>query len=286
MRVAAERPDRGRVAVGGRRVRVDLEDVAVIALRTALALPGLGLLAAEPGAPRGDAAGAVRRRAGEADDLAQPGAPRVGLDDRGAAGHRGVVGEPVERGDGVLGVGERLADLVVDDQQRAAAAPREGAGAVVEPGGGFAGLQAGAPGGGHEPVGEPGGQREEAVGVVAQGPVARHDGRGGGVRGGEQHLPGPDEHDPGGGARQEAPAGQHRQFGHAPSAPDDGAVPWQNGPRVPRSAQRAPPEHGRPATGRREQRRRCQLQSRCSWATLAAISGSTRPHRADRLSAG
>ena len=67
-----------RIGTGSRLaagvVRVDLEDVAVIALRAALALPGLGLLAAQPGAPRGDAAGAVRRRAGEADDLAQPGA--------------------------------------------------------------------------------------------------------------------------------------------------------------------------------------------------------------------
>lgn len=226
-----------RFAVRGLRVGVDLEDVAVVVLRTPLALPGLGLLAAEPGAPRGDAAGTVRRRAGEADDLAQPGALRVGLDDRAAACHRGVVGEPVERGDGVLGIGQRLADLVVHDQQRAAAAPRERAGAVVEPGCGFAGLQAGAPGGGHEPVGEAGGQREEAVGVVAKGPVARHDGRSGGVRSGEQHLPGPDEHDPGGGTRQEAAASEHREFGHAPSAPDRRPVPWENGPRVPRSAQ-------------------------------------------------
>jgi hypothetical protein len=237
VRVAAQRPDRGGVAVGGRDVRVDLEDVAVVALRAVLALPELGLLAAQPGAPRRDAARAVRRRAGESDDLAQPGALRVGLHDRGAARDGGVVGEAVERRNGVLGVGERLADLMVDDQQRAAA-PREGTGAVVEPGCGFAGLQAGAPGGGHQPVGEPGGQREEAVGVVAQWPVARHDGCGGRVRSREQHLPGPGEHDPGGGACQEAPAGQHRQFGHAPSAPDDGAVPWQNGPRVPRSAQR------------------------------------------------
>jgi hypothetical protein len=80
VRVAPERLDRLRVAVGVLVIGIDLEDVAV-----RLTFDRLGLLAGQPGVPRRAPAGAVRVGPREADVLADAAAVPVDLDVRRAA---------------------------------------------------------------------------------------------------------------------------------------------------------------------------------------------------------
>ena len=171
--VAAERLDGlgDRLAVGE-----DLEGVAVVArvdpAGAVLAGPGgaalgLGLLAGQPAAPGGRAAGAVGQRAGDADPLPQVATPVVGLDHRAPAAveRRRVV-------DGALDVrhAQRRAgrQLVVLDQPQPVTLRVEHRGPVVVRGGGGAVAELGLPGVGHHLVGEARRQREQPVRVVDQ----------------------------------------------------------------------------------------------------------------------
>jgi hypothetical protein len=166
---AAEGLDGPRVAVGAAVVGVDLEDMAVVLGHTVLAGPVGVLLAGQPGAPRGVSTSAVGGGTGYADPFGTA-AVAVGLDDRAAAGRGGVVDEALGERDGVLPLGAGALELMVDDQERRSAGAFEGGGAVVLLGGELTRLQLGDPAVGDDPVREPGGQGEEALGVGEQGP--------------------------------------------------------------------------------------------------------------------
>ena len=169
--VPAQAFDRPRVrgAVGP-----DLEDVAVVLLEDAgpvalvprVAGPVLGLLAGEPGAPRGRAAGAVGDGAGEGDELAEVAAGPVGRDHRAAAGVDGarVVDRALDVRHAELGA---RVDLVVLDQGvPAAAGVVDGHAVVVGRGRALAAVEPGDAGPGDDGVAEALGQGQDAVGVV------------------------------------------------------------------------------------------------------------------------
>ena len=189
----AQRQDRLRVLVGRRVERVDLEDVAVVALEAVGSGQGVDLLAGQPGVPRGHAAGAVGGGAGDADVLPDSVAVPVDLDDGGAPSGPGIVGQAVEVRHGQLGA-EGVADLVVVDHHGAAAVAPEGAGAVVVAGGELARLERGHTGFADHLVRESLGQREALRGIGDQWAVSglrRSAGIRADIRGcarGEQHL--------------------------------------------------------------------------------------------------
>jgi hypothetical protein len=165
VRVAPERLDRLRVAVGVLVVGVDLEDVAV-----RLAFDRLGLLAGQPRVPRRAPARAVRVGAGEADVLADAAAVAVDLDRRRAAEGLVVVDEARHVRDE-----ERLgaADLVVVDQHIAVAAlAHEARRAVRVRRRRLAGLELRDARLRHDRVREAGRQRQQALRVGDQRPVA------------------------------------------------------------------------------------------------------------------
>ena len=170
MGVTAQRLDGLGVAARAAVRGVDLEDIAVVLGHAVLAGPVLGLLTGQPGAPRGVAARAVGGGAGEPHPLGDLVAAH--LDDRAAAGRGGVVDEALGERDGVLPAGSRALQLVVVDEQGRAARTGEGGGAVMVGRGELPGLQPGPPAVRDDPVREPGGQRENAVRIEEQRPVA------------------------------------------------------------------------------------------------------------------
>ncbi len=166
---AAHRGQRDR-AGAVRVVRVDLEDEAVVLGVPVGARLVLGLLAGQPGPPRGGPARAVDGRTRDGDTLGQDAVAGVQRQRRAAALTRRVVGEAGDGRDGPWGGG---AVLVVAHQVDAAAvpggaAPGEGGHAVVVggdrplPGAQLVALA------GQDPVGEAPRQVEQAVRVGDQ----------------------------------------------------------------------------------------------------------------------
>ena len=175
-------------------VRVDLEDEPVVLGVVAGARLVLVLLAGQPGVPRGGAARAVHRGAGDGDPLGVDAAAGPDLQ-RGAAARRArIVGDPLDGRHPVRGV---RAVLVVADEPGAPLPAGEGGHAVAGAGDGpLSGAQR-LPLAGQDGVPEPARQVQEPVRVRHQRtvPLAAADGRGGRVAG-EQFLDGAGEGDP------------------------------------------------------------------------------------------
>ncbi len=165
---AAHRGERyGAGAVGVRRV--DLEDEAVILGVAVRAGPVLGLLAGQPGAPRGGPARAVDRRTGDRDAFGEHLALPVQRQRRTAALARRIVGEALDRRDREL---RGDAVLVVAHQVDAAVAARERRHSVVVAGDrALAGAERVALAG-QDPVAETFRQVEQAVRVGDQRAIA------------------------------------------------------------------------------------------------------------------
>lgn len=220
VRVAAQRLDRLRVAVGPAVVRVDLEDVAVVLQEAVLAGLVLGLLAGQPGAPRG---AAMRRSwwrspATPTHSTTWPPCWATSTMVTPPAG-AGVVDQALGQRDRVRPVGAGTGQLVVGGEQRGTAQALEGGGAVMVGGGRLAGLQLGDAGPGDDAVREALGQREDALGVGDQLAVAEpavvpgRAGRRGGRRGVRGEGAGCGREDVDGSGQRDSGAGDRRALG-------------------------------------------------------------------------